>query len=900
MEQGPINYPGGSVIAGRKPGKRLLRPTWTFCPAKVKQDPRHFSGHIDSNFPRPFPRQYPRRFPRQYLRRFPRQYPRHFPRHDKPTTNWPKTQTIPKTFRHPHRRCHRRRCLSAPPGDDLIGTLYLNKYELDSVLGTGGMGVIYKGRQIFLDRTVAIKMLKSDLAGDKVRLRFHQEAKAASQLSHPGIVAINDFGVDDLDRPYMVMEYVEGCTLSELLRERRTLAVKDSLPIFLEICDALSAAHIKGIVHRDLKPSNIMLVATPDGKVHIKLLDFGIARILDIQEQTLQSLTKPGEALGTPLYMSPEQITGRKITHASDLYSLGCLMYASLTGTPPFIADSKLATLEKHCLEKPMPFRKVTTAIDFPPGIEQVVLRLLEKRPEDRFANVDQLKDALIDMAVQNGYMSRPESLAGGSGQLYLTGAIPEMPKSIVDMVPKGPATQAFDALFDVSHSSKAGSGISSGVPDFSTTGQFTIPSVPDTTESQEVTPVKGVFRKSSQHDDDDLTRRLPTREQERSRERELERERARARAEKEDGGPLEGIDEDLEKSAVFRVDRSINQTFALGTAIMLVLMATAVAFSLSWHPQKPPVAQSLPAKEDAPTGAPDGGAAAPKTIDQADKTIEQHLGGGAQDSFLSLRDQLGLSEKGIKALSQFKLLSSLDLSGTNVSDDQVKQLAAYPLRTLYLDNNFSMSNWCLRPIGQMKSLQSLSLASTRISDDGLTYLSRSPSLVKLFLTDNHHITDKGVADLGPKTSHLQTLILSSCAITDDAAADLLHFKNLTVLDVSKNDGISDKTVLALQGKVKALKILAVAGDDIKDEGIAALKNYKELEVLDLSFIRLSRKAQVDLATLKKLKCIYLKECGLSTPEIEKLRDGLPGIRIETSMRYETDTAAQQSLSGTD
>ncbi len=372
--------------------------------------------------------------------------------------------------------------LPVPSDEELLGTIFVGRYELVSIIGSGGMGVIYQGRQVFLDRIVAIKMLKSNLGGEKARMRFHQEAKASSQLNHPGIVGIIDFGVDDLDRPYMVMEYVEGCTFSDLLRERTALSVKDSLPIFLEICDALSIAHHKGIVHRDLKPSNIMLVVGVDDKVHIKLLDFGIAKLLDLQEQTLQSMTKTGEALGTPLYMSPEQILGNKITYRSDLYSLGCMMYMCLTGTPPFIGQNKLATMEKHCTAKPLTLKQACTGRDFTPGIEPIVMRLLEKEPRDRFDSVDQLKDALIAMAVQNGLMRKPDNQPAAAGQLYLTGVIPEMAPAVSLMVPRNLPTHAFDSLYDQTHnhlidsitaqasgkSNLTGEALSSGEPKYS------------------------------------------------------------------------------------------------------------------------------------------------------------------------------------------------------------------------------------------------------------------------------------------------------------------------------------------------------------------------------------------------------------------------------------------------
>lgn len=291
------------------------------------------------------------------------------------------------------------------PKDELLGTIYLGKYELISQLGAGGMGVIYKARQIFLDRIVAIKMLKNNMGSAKARIRFHQEAKAASALNHTGVVGINDFGIDELDRPYMVMEYVEGVTLQEVLRERAILSVFEAYPIFIEMLEALAVAHSRGVIHRDIKPSNVMLAMTADGGVHVKLLDFGIAKVLDVDDNTLQDLTKTGEALGTPLYMSPEQIQTNQVDFRSDLYSFGCFMYVCLTGNPPHMGENKMLTMEKHISEKALSLREASLGLEFPPGLEAIVETLLAKSPADRFQSADETRQALITVARQIGVL---------------------------------------------------------------------------------------------------------------------------------------------------------------------------------------------------------------------------------------------------------------------------------------------------------------------------------------------------------------------------------------------------------------------------------------------------------------------------------------------------------------
>ncbi len=295
-----------------------------------------------------------------------------------------------------------------PNADDLslVGSIYAGRYQIDSVLGAGGMGVVYKGHQVFLDRPVAIKLLRSGSIPARAQSRFHFEAKAASKLDHPGIVSVIDFGVDDSDRPYMVLEYVDGCSLAELLEERVILPVEDVLPIFLEVCDALAFAHKRGVVHRDLKPGNIMLVAGDEGELRTKILDFGNAKTMDLEDDTLQDLTKSGNTLGTPLYMSPEQINSRSVTYRSDLYSLGCTLYACLTGSPPFIGENEITTMQMHCNDRPRSLEAASGGINFPARIEGIVFRLLEKNPKDRFESASHLKIALSEFGREHGLMN--------------------------------------------------------------------------------------------------------------------------------------------------------------------------------------------------------------------------------------------------------------------------------------------------------------------------------------------------------------------------------------------------------------------------------------------------------------------------------------------------------------
>jgi serine/threonine protein kinase len=228
------------------------------------------------------------------------------------------------------------------------------RYELDGVVGRGGMAEVYRARDLRLDRIVAVKTLREDLARDQTfQARFRREAQSAASLNHPSIVAVYDTGEDEAGHapvPYIVMEYVDGRTLRDLLREDRRLLPERAMEITDGVLRALEYSHRNGIVHRDIKPGNVML--TREGNV--KVMDFGIARAVSDSQATM---TQTAQVIGTAQYLSPEQARGERVDARSDLYSTGCLLYELLTGRPPFTGDSPVAIAYQHVRENPIPPR---------------------------------------------------------------------------------------------------------------------------------------------------------------------------------------------------------------------------------------------------------------------------------------------------------------------------------------------------------------------------------------------------------------------------------------------------------------------------------------------------------------------------------------------------------------
>ena len=281
--------------------------------------------------------------------------------------------------------------MAAPQANHAVQRL--GRYQIRELVGEGAMATVYKAYDPEINRTIAVKLLKSQLREDgEYHTRFLREAKGAGVLSHPNIVTVFDVGEDN-NHPYIAMELVDGPTLADYLRERKSLSTAEIVQIGIELLRALDYAHRKGIIHRDVKPGNIML----SGERHtVKVADFGICRI-DDSDATQQ--TQVGNVLGTPHYMSPEQVLGQKVDARSDLFSAGVVLYQLLTGTLPFEGDTLISVAYKITKAEPSPIDKVRP--DLPHGLRRVIERALKKQPEKRFQSGEDFARALEGIAAE-------------------------------------------------------------------------------------------------------------------------------------------------------------------------------------------------------------------------------------------------------------------------------------------------------------------------------------------------------------------------------------------------------------------------------------------------------------------------------------------------------------------
>lgn len=294
--------------------------------------------------------------------------------------------------------------LGIPPKDPLIGRTFDGKYRLDERLGEGGMGTVYRATHLLIDRPVAVKVLNPRWVEDEAaQERFRREARAAGRLQHTNAVAVTDFGRTEDNYVYIVMELLEGRSLREVLAREAPLDAARAVSMMLQISAAVAAAHEEGIIHRDLKPGNIFIVQRKHAPPVVKVLDFGIAKVATdaADESDPVTLTQLGVMIGTPRYMSPEQCDGVKLTPASDVYSLGIILYEMLTGSTPFNGTTPLAIALKQSSETPRAPRELVPTIPLP--LQKVVLHALAKKPEDRPADAGEFRHELYTTAAQLG-----------------------------------------------------------------------------------------------------------------------------------------------------------------------------------------------------------------------------------------------------------------------------------------------------------------------------------------------------------------------------------------------------------------------------------------------------------------------------------------------------------------
>ncbi len=308
----------------------------------------------------------------------------------------------------------------APSTDRMVDRVIKGKYKIVKKLGQGGMGAVYLGEQLGIGHRVALKFLKSEFSTDaEIARRFLNEAKSYARVAHPNAVTFHDFGQDDEGNLFIAMEYCEGVDLKKTLAEAGRLPMIEAIEVVLQVADVLANAHEKGVIHRDLKPENIMIRRGIRG-VHAKVLDFGIARLMDAGTK----LTVAGAIAGTPRYMSPEQVEGKEVDLRADIYSLGIVLYESLTGRQPFDGTTISEILRKQVLEPLPPLTTFAQDLDIP-ELEAVVQRACSKRIEERWPDMLAFASALSRSIPTQAHLSLPPLQRTGLNMVPMATPVP-------------------------------------------------------------------------------------------------------------------------------------------------------------------------------------------------------------------------------------------------------------------------------------------------------------------------------------------------------------------------------------------------------------------------------------------------------------------------------------------
>ncbi len=618
------------------------------------------------------------------------------------------------------------------------GSLFLGKYSIHGRIGSGGMGVVYRCTQILFGKDMAIKTLNQSSMNDEAVQRFQTEAKAAGSLNHPNLVSVHDFGVTENGAPYMVMDFVPGKTLQDVLSAHGQMPLETVIDIFIQCADGLAHAHKEGVFHRDIKPSNIVLLQEEKiGPGSIRILDFGIAKIASNSAQT-QELTKTGIVIGSPLYMSPEQSIGKKIDARTDIYSLGCVLFECLCGAPPFQGDSVIETLMLHQTETPRTLREASMGRDFPLRLQKLVSSMMAKHVDERIDSMSSVHHALVKIRES---LKSPDTGKKSTQEKGDNGA-----KASKDEEQKNYSARLAAIKTKLLSTPAIISAVVVAVFGMSA---FTVNQL---APQQQPPPVKKIEL---------LDGRLATPEEERG-----------------------GYDAKIQKALNEAKSRGVETVhipaceFSQSQFEMLGREKWIKQLDLVECTRLTPYGLDTILKNDI------------ESLDlRASELSDDCLAAIARcDTLrkLNLSRCTNISPTGLMKIARMNNLRYLDLTGVPVSDEVLKECLEnmHECTSLNISENKLIGDNSMRILGRYKRPFGLNISYTSVSDEGLKHLGKN--ICYLEVIGDERITDKGIETLINNCPDLQVIQLPGTAVTARGLMQLTRLKRLHDVEIGR------------------------------------------------------------------------------------------------------------------
>lgn len=680
--------------------------------------------------------------------------------------------------------------------------LIAGRYEVREAIGSGARGQVYLAHDPLLDSLVAIKMLHHNGADEAV-VRFQKEAIATGKLKHPRIAQTLDFGIAD-GVLYMVMEFVDGVSLEQLLESEECLPTERALPLFLDICEGLAHAHANGIFHRDLKPANVIVVKSEAGEF-AKLVDFGIAKI---QGDDLV-VTDPQAIIGSPIYMSPEQCKGEVCDSRSDLYSFGCLMFETLSGNPPFLGDTAIDTINLKTTRAAPELSSVMDTSHLPPVLVQIIQKCLERDPQQRYQSVTEIEKALDEITLdrESGDSSQPVSTGSRTAKMPALYVVLTL---VVILLISGYVAQQILTDGTAADSSKL-KIINTGLESaefYKQSTKFVDPKVED------------------KYDDDDVVRDDDTRSFGVQLQHDIPVENK--------GNQINCFVVDGKTPDRIRTTRMVHDEDFKQLVGKTYLRRLDIDHAGSLTGAGMKYIEKLPLKEIRVNNS------------MMKDVAMEHFCKIPTLEFLSVHDGINFTDQGLRNIGNLKKLRMLEITSANITDAGVEYVSqSSQLEWLMLSRTSQITDKCIPSIIRLSKLRTLTLSDTGVTADGIVALARGRKNLYELTISGLPWSDESMTALA-EMPNLSLLSMENTKVNNQLLQHLTRLKALAILELEAKT-LSPADIRVLQGLPNLTRLLL-------RNPVVSIEFLNSLATLKVKTLELNRAVGLYDATLYRLQ----------------------------------------------